>query len=421
MVTVTVRLAIFPLTIKQLRSAAGMQAVAPKIKQIQNKYKDKKSREDSARPSRPRSWRSTKSTTSTRSRRVCPLVFQIPVFIGLNSVLRYHIHPTGGESFLFINNIFVKMSDLPAGQEYLLTGLYLLSMLGSTLLFSFITDKQQRYLFAGMSVVFAFFIKGFTVGLVIYWITTNLWTIGQQGLIKKTMGNRFPHLQTQPKGRMRAAVLRALPADEPHGCRRRIVVQVRRLEGNRGAIRAGTPEDRPQPHAEGHQAGAEEQQARRRRQMSDARCEATGETEADARYAALHELERRYPDLDRDAVEYQLVSEGARGVLGSWLRAGSGRGDAHAACPRRAAPFARPRAPRRAAGHRDRPRSAHAGVRSPGRHAGPGRRRDHGGRERPHRRSGAPSSRPRSRARISVSSSAAMARPLTRSSTSRTP
>ncbi len=50
--------------------------------------------------------------------------------------------------------------------------------------------------------------------------------------------------------------------------------------------------------------------------MSDVRCEATGETEADARYAALHELERRFPDLDRSAIEYQLVSEGSRGVLG---------------------------------------------------------------------------------------------------------
>ncbi len=199
MVTVTVRLAIFPLTIKQLRSAAGMQAVAPKIKQIQNKYKDKKSREDSA-AKQAEIMALYKEHNINPFASCLPLVFQIPVFIGLNSVLRYHIHPTGGESFLFINNIFVKMSDLPAGQEYLLTGLYLLSMLGSTLLFSFITDKQQRYLFAGMSVVFAFFIKGFTVGLVIYWITTNLWTIGQQGLIKKTMGNRFPHLQTQPKG-----------------------------------------------------------------------------------------------------------------------------------------------------------------------------------------------------------------------------
>lgn len=48
----------------------------------------------------------------------------------------------------------------------------------------------------------------------------------------------------------------------------------------------------------------------------DVRVEASGETVAEARWAALHELERRHPDLDRDAVEFQVLSEGERGVLG---------------------------------------------------------------------------------------------------------
>jgi spoIIIJ-associated protein len=46
------------------------------------------------------------------------------------------------------------------------------------------------------------------------------------------------------------------------------------------------------------------------------RVEATGDTVGEARWAALHELERRYPGLDRTAVEFQVVSEGARGLLG---------------------------------------------------------------------------------------------------------
>ncbi len=47
-----------------------------------------------------------------------------------------------------------------------------------------------------------------------------------------------------------------------------------------------------------------------------ARVEATGETVGEARWAALHELERRYPALDRDLVEFAVVSEGQRGLLG---------------------------------------------------------------------------------------------------------
>jgi spoIIIJ-associated protein len=44
--------------------------------------------------------------------------------------------------------------------------------------------------------------------------------------------------------------------------------------------------------------------------------EATGETVGEARWAALHELERRYPTVDRDQVEFVVVSEGQRGLLG---------------------------------------------------------------------------------------------------------
>jgi spoIIIJ-associated protein len=51
--------------------------------------------------------------------------------------------------------------------------------------------------------------------------------------------------------------------------------------------------------------------------MTDpARVEATGDTVGEARWAALHELERRYPNLDRSAVEFQVVAEGERGLLG---------------------------------------------------------------------------------------------------------
>src|SRR5205823_5882690 len=44
--------------------------------------------------------------------------------------------------------------------------------------------------------------------------------------------------------------------------------------------------------------------------------EATGGTVGEARWAALHELERRYPALDRNQVEFVVVSEGQRGLLG---------------------------------------------------------------------------------------------------------
>jgi len=52
--------------------------------------------------------------------------------------------------------------------------------------------------------------------------------------------------------------------------------------------------------------------------MSEQRVEveSTGETVGEARWGALHELERRYPSLDRAEVEFVVLSEGERGLLG---------------------------------------------------------------------------------------------------------
>ena len=48
-------------------------------------------------------------------------------------------------------------------------------------------DKSQRKLMIGLPFVFVPFIIGFPAGLVLYWITTNIWTIGQQFVIKKVI------------------------------------------------------------------------------------------------------------------------------------------------------------------------------------------------------------------------------------------
>jgi predicted RNA-binding protein Jag len=52
--------------------------------------------------------------------------------------------------------------------------------------------------------------------------------------------------------------------------------------------------------------------------MSDAdlTAEATGETVGEAKWAALRELERRHPGLDKGAVQFEVVAEGERGILG---------------------------------------------------------------------------------------------------------
>jgi YidC/Oxa1 family membrane protein insertase len=190
LLTFTVRLVILPLTIKQFRSMAAMQTIQPKVKQLQNKYKGKTAREDKQEMQKEL-MELYKEHGVNPFASCLPLVAQLPVFIGLYQVLRNQIEPTPDVSFLGIDNIFQKLSSIGGITEYLVIGLYVGTMLGSTLLFSFVTDRQQKYMFAAMPIFFIPFVIGVPAGVMIYWITTNVWTICQQGVIKRTMGHRL--------------------------------------------------------------------------------------------------------------------------------------------------------------------------------------------------------------------------------------
>jgi YidC/Oxa1 family membrane protein insertase len=197
MLTASVRIAILPLTIKQFRSMAAMQRIQPKVKALQNKYKGKNDPE--AKKEMQKELMELYKEHNVNPFASClPLVFQMPVFIGLYQTLR-NFHPSGDKSFLGIHDIFVNLGTIGGATEVIMVVAYCLSMLGSTLLFSFVQDRQQKFLFASMSVIFIPFIIRVPAGVGLYWITTNLWTIAQQGIVKKTMGHHFPVVQKDEK------------------------------------------------------------------------------------------------------------------------------------------------------------------------------------------------------------------------------
>ncbi len=70
--------------------------------------------------------------------------------------------------------------------------LYVGSQLFSTLLMSTTTDRTQRMIFLALPFVFVIFIINFPAGLLLYWITTNIWTIAQQAIIRKRLGPMRP-------------------------------------------------------------------------------------------------------------------------------------------------------------------------------------------------------------------------------------
>jgi YidC/Oxa1 family membrane protein insertase len=68
---------------------------------------------------------------------------------------------------------------------------YVASQMASTLYMSATADKTQRTIFMLMPLVFVFVIARFPAGLVLYWVTTNLWTVGQ-GLITRRLMPKTP-------------------------------------------------------------------------------------------------------------------------------------------------------------------------------------------------------------------------------------
>lgn len=211
LLTVLVRAAMAPLTVKQFKSMRAMAAVAPELKKLQAKYKDDKQRQQQE------IMKFYAENKINPFASCLPLLAQFPFFIGLyyllQSDLRFEIcgnaagvvanaagklppcgdipKPTGAEQFLFI-------PDLTAGATgWVLAALMILyvgSQLLSTLLTPTTPDRNQQMLMYGLPLVFAIFILlyEFPAGLLVYWITTNLWTVGQGYILRKKLGPIMP-------------------------------------------------------------------------------------------------------------------------------------------------------------------------------------------------------------------------------------
>ena len=192
--TVVVRAALLPLTFKQFKSMQALASHAPEMKKLQDRYKHDKER---LNQEMMKFYRENKINPFASC---LPLLAQLPVFLSLfymlQDDLRFEIcgqtaEPCGpGEaSFWFINDL----TDKATGSELIiLIVLYIGSQLFSTLLMSTTTDRTQRMIFLALPFVFVIFIINFPAGLLVYWITTNLWTIVQQAIIRKRLGPMRP-------------------------------------------------------------------------------------------------------------------------------------------------------------------------------------------------------------------------------------
>src|SRR3954452_20055786 len=183
--TVVVRLAILPLTFKQVRSMQGLQKLQPEMKKIQARYKEDKKRQQEEM------LKLYQEHQINPLGSCLPLVLQLPFFFALYQTLRkggeifeqIQGPPAGDNGFLFIPDL---TKPVTGGVLVVLLILYVGTQLASSWVSAVnVQDQTQRRLLFIFPIFFSFIIIRFPAGLIVYWITTNVWTISQQLFIRK--------------------------------------------------------------------------------------------------------------------------------------------------------------------------------------------------------------------------------------------
>ena len=183
LLTFTIRLLILPLTFKSVKSMQKLQVLQPEIKKIQERYK-----EDRQRMNQEMMAFYQKNKVNPLGS-CLPILLQIPFFIALFELLRsdsFQQEIQGNEGFLFLSDLAEPLTDTG---EYAALAFLVVLYVATQLIASLITmvggDKTQQRIMYALPFVFVVFIINFEAGLIVYWITTNVWTIGQQLVVRK--------------------------------------------------------------------------------------------------------------------------------------------------------------------------------------------------------------------------------------------
>ena len=284
--TVLIRAILVPVTFRQLKSMQEMQRLAPEMKAIKDKYAEDKQRQQQE------IMKFYKENKINPLASCLPFALQLPVFISLFYMLRTDLkfdicgpqlreHYTrelhrpitsnsqipekavhvmghtvagltetgcnvvypGSAKFLFIPDITAKATGVVL---IVLIALYIASQIISTLMATASADPNQRRMMLVLPLVIVAFLFRYPAGLLVYWITTNVWTIVQQYFIRRRIGPAPPKAAKleSSNGRARGASSslpwRSRPPGAGSGPRR----HRRALRARRRSARAGGDDER---------------------------------------------------------------------------------------------------------------------------------------------------------------------------------
>lgn len=171
--TVILRIILFPLNHKSLKAMKRMADLAPEIKKLQKKYKD------DPQKLQAEMMKLYAEHGANPMSGCLPIIAQIPIFIALYNVLLVTVE---------LKNVpFLWIPDLSQQDPYYILPILMgLSMVAQ----QWITpssDKNQKIIMYVMAAVFTFLFMSFPAGLVLYWLTNNILGVFQSFIINKSM------------------------------------------------------------------------------------------------------------------------------------------------------------------------------------------------------------------------------------------
>jgi YidC/Oxa1 family membrane protein insertase len=180
--TFITRALILPLSVKQISSMREMSAIQPLLKEIQEKYKD-----DRQRMQREQ-MRLFQEHGVNPLASCLPLLLQLPVFIALFYLLQGdefqdEVMAAGEESWLFVDDL----TENATGSSLIIL---LILYIGTSVIAGLImtggrsASAQQRLISMGLPIIFTPIMITFPAGLLVYWVATNIWTMGQQAVVR---------------------------------------------------------------------------------------------------------------------------------------------------------------------------------------------------------------------------------------------
>jgi YidC/Oxa1 family membrane protein insertase len=194
LLTVAVRVVLLPLAVKQTNSMRAMQQLQPEIKKLQTKYKtDRQMMKTNPEKYRERRQKQQEATMALYKEHgvnpaagCLPLLLQMPIFFALFRVLvnPEYIPELSQGAFYIVRDLTSVPTTVGLGAYVLVLAMGATTFVSQRQMMasnpSAAAQPQQKVLLYVMPLMLVVFGFNMPVGVLLYWVTTNLWTLGQQ-------------------------------------------------------------------------------------------------------------------------------------------------------------------------------------------------------------------------------------------------